>query len=447
MTISRKSPLLEKLSGRNIGILGLGIENFALVKFLLSKKVDCHITICDERNSKKLGERYEVLRRRKQISWKIGPKANRDLHGFDLLFRSPGWPLFDHSLIEAWEEGVHVSSAMRLFFDLCPTKNIIGVTGTKGKGTTASLIYHILKSARRRVWLGGNIGIAPFDFINKIKKDDFVVLELSSFQLEDMEESPYIGVITNFFPEHQSSGDPNNPNFHRSLASYWRAKSNIIKWQKADGKAVVNKKLSAKLKQDKYKGKTFFYEKMENVSTQLPGEHNKENIAAAVKAAKLAGVNETSIFKAVSTFKGLPHRLKLVKKIGGKSYYDDSFATTPESAITALRSVSDPIVLLAGGAEKDSDFSELANMIVKKVKFLVLFKGDATPRLKDAVINAGFKASNIRTARDMEEAVSVAKEFSEKGDSILLSPACASFGMFKNYKERGDLFIKEVGKT
>ena len=354
--------------------------------------------------------------------------------------------MFDHSLIEAWEEGVHITSPMKFFFDLCPTNNIIGVTGTKGKGTTSSMIYHILKSARKRVWLGGNIGIAPFEFINKIRKDDFVVLELSSFQLEDMEESPRIAVITNFSPEHQSSGDPNNPNHHRSLAAYWRAKTNIFKWQKSDGKAVINKKLATKVKTEKYKGRAYYFDKIEDIKTNLLGEHNQENIAAAFAAAKLAGVKEKAIRKAISNFKSLPHRIRLVKKSQGVSFYDDSFATIPEAAITALKCFDKPIILLAGGAEKDSDFSSLAKAIKKKVKFLVLLKGDATMRLKDAVIDAGFKVTDIRTARDMAEAIKVAKEFSAKGDIILLSPACASFGMFKNYKDRGEQFIREAGR-
>jgi len=463
--------ILSKLHNKKICILGLGIENYALVRFLLGKKVKCEITICDARSKKELGEKHTVIARtpvaagersnpvnitRKtgsprrfaprddiNIKWRLGKNYDQDLNQFNIIFRSPGCPLFNPNLLKAKKAGVEVSSPMKLFFALCPTKNIIGVTGTKGKGTTACLIYHVLKKAGKHVWLGGNIGVAPFEFISKIKKNNWLVLELSSFQLEDMTVSPKIAVITNFYKEHLAPADPNNPNYHKTLAGYWRAKLNIVKWQRKSDFAVINRKL--KVKKPKIKSKIIYFTKS-NLPSKLIGEHNKENIAAAAEVAKIVGVKQDIIKKAVASFNGLEHRLEYIKTIKGVRYYNDSFATTPESTITALKSFNQPIVLLAGGAEKKSDFQKLAKEIKKRVKFVVLLKGDATFRLKKKLLKNGFAKNQMKLICNIKDAVRVARKKADKGDVVLLSTACASFGMFKNYKERGELFKREVGR-
>jgi UDP-N-acetylmuramoylalanine--D-glutamate ligase len=444
---------LQDLKNKKIAILGLGIENQALVNFLLKKKTICEITICDKRSKEELGDKYKEFvetRHGASVQWKLGEDFNKDLYEFDILFRSPGWPILCPGIQEAVNKfplppfnkgGIIVSSPMKLFFDLCPTNNIIGVTGTKGKGTTSSLIYHILKTAKKRVWLGGNIGVAPFSFIDKIKKNDWVVLELSSFQLEDMKVSPKISVMTNFSPEHLAPADPNNPNYHRNLKSYWEAKMNIFINQKRGYLATANKKLKSKIK--KLKSKIIYFDKY-NLKSNLVGEHNKENIAAAILAVGPAKIKIEIIKKAIESFKGLEHRIEFVKEIDGVKYYNDTFATTPEAAITALKSFLSPIVLLAGGADKGSDFKKLALEIKKRVKFLILLDGVATPKIKKELLKIKFSAKNIKLVYNIKEAVRVAKKNADTGDIILLSPACASFGMFKNYKERGKLFKKEI---
>ena len=238
---------LKMLNNKKIAILGLGIENLALIRYLLKHKIKAEITICDKREEvKNTGLRVKPAMTNAgpgmtKINWQLGKNYNKNLEKFEVLFRSPGWPITP--LAPLVRGGVQLSSPMKMFFELCPTKNIIGVTGTKGKGTTASLIYEILKAAGKRVWLGGNIGIAPFAFIGKIKQTDWVVLELSSFQLEDMAVSPHIAVITNLYSEHLAPADPNNPNFHKSLKEYYNAKLNIIKLQTEDDKAVLNYEL------------------------------------------------------------------------------------------------------------------------------------------------------------------------------------------------------------
>ncbi|OGM89836.1 hypothetical protein A3J77_00540, partial [Candidatus Wolfebacteria bacterium RBG_13_41_7] len=332
-------------------MLGLGAENFALIKFLLMKRIKCEITICDTKSLKELTAKYKYLADKKNISWKLGKDEIKRLDGFDVIYRSPGWPVADPAIKEAVKLGVKLSSPINLFFRLCPTKNIIGVTGTKGKGTTSTLIYEILKASGRRAWLGGNIGIAPFSFLDKIKKNDWVVLELSSFHLEDIRFSPYIAVITNIYHEHLAPADPHNPNYHKSVKTYWSAKANILKFQNSHDRAIINRKL--KKRNLKYgHGKRIFFDKSKLVS-KLAGEHNKENIAAAVLAAKSAGVANRIIEKVVASFNGLEHRLELVKTVNGSKYYNDSFATTPESTIIAINSFKEPVILIAGGAEKN----------------------------------------------------------------------------------------------
>lgn len=426
-------------------MLGLGMENEALVRFLLKKRIDCSITICDQRSKARLGDRYKKLAKR-GVSWKLGTAAVSHLDGFDVLFRSPGWPLFDPAVQEAEDKGISVTSPMRLFFELCPTGDIVGVTGTKGKGTTASLTAHILKKAGKRVWLGGNIGVAPFSFIDKIYATDWVVLELSSFQLEDMGTSPHIGIITNFYKEHLAAADPQNRNYHRSMIAYWRAKLNIIKWQKRGDRAVVNVGLKTRIEKEDLKSKITYFNRSD-LATSLPGDHNRENIAAAAEVAAIAGVKQDIIEKAVAGFRGLPHRLERVRIYKGVDYYNDSFATTPESAITALNAFDRPIILIAGGAEKDSDFRGLARSIKKRAIFVVLLDGEATPRLKKELLQAKYPARQMKKAASMAEAVRFARKQAEPDDIVLLSPACASFGMFKNYKQRGDAFKQEAKKN
>ena len=431
--------ILKNLQNKKIAILGLGLENLALVKYLLKHRVKCEITICDKREDIKVKMQNAGLRIESamaSLQWQLGEAYNKNLDKFDILFRAPGWPLSCPGIKMAGKKGVKISSPMKLFFDLCLNKNIIGVTGTKGKGTTASLIYEILKLAGKKVWLGGNIGIAPFAFMDKIKKNDWVVLELSSFQLEDMAASPRIAVLTNLYPEHLKPADPNNPNFHKTLKNYYAAKLNIARWQKAGDYFIANYNFPTK-------GKKVYFKKSE-LPSKLIGEHNKENVAAAVAVAKIIGIKSEIIKKAVANFKGLEHRLEFVKEIGGVKYYDDSFATTPESTMIALKSFTAPIVLLLGGADKGADFNQLAKEIKKRCKFVVLLAGQATPRIKKELLKIGYKDNKMALADNIKKAAALARAEARSGEVILLSTACASFGMFKNYKERGDLFKNSV---
>lgn len=416
---------LQKLNGKRIALLGFGLDNQALLALLKKQKIKAEITIKDAKQDP--------------------DKFNQNLYQFNFLFRSPGWPLFCPGIQEAIKKGqTEISSPLNLFFALCPTKNIIGVTGTKGKGTTASLIYKILQDAGKKVWLGGNIGVSPLLFLDKIQATDYVILELSSFQLEDLKYSPRISVITNLYKEHLAPADPNNPNYHLSYNKYWRAKLNIA-LGKENKYLIANKNLSKKLKNIKFPGKLRYFS-ASNLPTKLIGDYNQDNIGAAFAVAKILKIKTPTIKTSVARFGNLEHRLEFVKEIKGVKYFDNSFSTTPESTILDLKSFTAPIIQIAGGADKGANFSKLAKVIKNKVKFLILLPGQATPRLKKDLTNLKFPSKKISEVKDMEKAVSLAKQKATPGDIVLLSTACASFGIFKNYKERGDLFKKYVRK-
>jgi UDP-N-acetylmuramoylalanine--D-glutamate ligase len=416
---------LQNLNGKKIALLGLGLDNQALLALLKQQKIKVDITIKDARQD---------------------PKGfNKNLYKFDILFRSPGWPLFCPGITEALKKGqTVVSSPLNVFLKLCPSKNIIGVTGTKGKGTTASLIYQILKDAGKKVWLGGNIGVSLLTFLNKIKPTDYVVLELSSFQLEDLRFSPRISVITNLYKEHLAPADPNNPNYHHSFNGYWQAKLNIAK--KPENKYLIaNKSLASKLKKEKISGKLIFFT-TSSLPSKLVGSYNQQNIGAALEVAKILKIKESQAKKTIANFGNLEHRLEFVKEINGVKYFDNSFSTTPESTVLDLKSFISPIIQIAGGADKGANFKDLAKTIKAKVKFLILLPGKGTLKIKKELQTVKFPKEKIKEVTDMAEAVKIAEQKASTGDIVLLSTACASFGIFKNYKERGDLFKKYVRK-
>ncbi|PIT93693.1 UDP-N-acetylmuramoyl-L-alanine--D-glutamate ligase [Candidatus Falkowbacteria bacterium CG10_big_fil_rev_8_21_14_0_10_43_11] len=444
---------LDRLKNKRICFLGFGIENQALLKFLLKNKVKADITVCDARTITPSLRSFPSSRNTAGVGvreWRLGKNYDKDLEKYDIIFRIAGYPLFAKNIIKAMIKGVEIRSATKLFFDLCPTKNIIGVTGTKGKGTTASLIYAILKSAfakaaadkdaKRKIYFGGNIGTPMFSFFDKIKTNDWVVLELSSFQLEDLRRSPRVAVFTNFFPDHLAAADPLNPNYHKNLITYWDAKANIFSHQSPRNILIANKILCPEIERKRPRGKVIYFDKS-NLKTPLIGEHNKRNIAAAALAAQAAGVSQKIIAAAVKKFKGLEHRLEFVAAKNDARYYNDSFSTAPDTAIIAIAAFrSHAIILIAGGSDKGSDFSALAGEIKKSVKYLILLPGKGTEKIKRALKK--IKYQNIGLAGNMAQAVERAKKMSMAGDIILLSPACASFGIFKNYKDRGAQFKK-----
>lgn len=436
----------QKINLKNIALLGLGKDNLALLYLFEKHKAPVTITICDFRQKDKLPK---LKLKNIKLFYQLGASFNTNLEKFDILYRSPGWPLNCPGIRAAYKlnKKIEVTSALNFFFDLCPSKNIIGVSGTKGKGTTATLIYKILKSAyknKREVFLGGNIGIAPLSFLEKIKTNDYVVLELSSFQLEDLKHSPKIALLTNLFPEHLAPADPNNPNYHSSLNSYFKAKLNIAKGP-SNKFLIANLSLKDSLEKLKLEKDIIYFSKSE-LKTKLVGDYNKENIAASVALAKLLKIKPSVYEPVIAKFGNLEHRLRLVAKKADVKYYNNSFSTTPESSILDLKSFSGGIIQIAGGADKGASFKNLAKTILEKTSHLILLPGKGSEKIAKELEKIKFPKVRLHFATSMESAVNKAFKLSKPHDIVLLSTACASFGIFKNYKERGELFEKYVNK-
>ena len=354
---------IKELTNKKIFFLGLGIENLALINFLAGQKITADFTVGDHRLKKDLAGKFSRLKT--PVTAVLGKNYDHQLENYDIIFRSPGYPLSSIKLIKAQKKGVIVSSPVNLFLENCPTKNTIAVTGTKGKGTTASLIQKILLADCRQSYLGGNIGVAPFDFFKKLTPTSWVILELSSFQLEDLTVSPKIFVLTNFFAEHLAPADIYNPNFHKNLNSYWLAKLKGASLNDNKNILVANWSLKSQLQSAGLNAKILYFQRSA-LKTKLLGEHNRENIAAAEMVAKILKINPKSAACAVAGFKSLEHRLEFVKKIRGVDFYNDSFATTEESAMTALNSFSQPVILFLGGADKGAGFGNRHGINVKR---------------------------------------------------------------------------------
>lgn len=352
-----------------------------------------------------------------------------------------------------------------MLIKMCPAK-VIGVTGSDGKTTTTSLINAILKHAGYKTWLGGNIGIPLFTKLNEIEKEDIVVLELSSFQLMGMEISPSISVITNITPNHL--------NIHKDYEEYIEAKKNIFKYQNENGILVLNydNEITRNCAKEA-NGKVIFFsskEKLENgyivdngiikecedkirkhvldaKDVKLRGVHNYENICTALAATKTL-VNQDKAVEAIKEFNSVEHRLELVKQIDGVKWYNDSVSSSPTRTIAGLNSYDEPIVLIAGGYDKNLDYTPIAKPIIQKVKCLILLgqtSGKIFDAVKEELENQG-KELPIYMCTTLKQTIDVAKKEAKSGDVVLFSPASASFDLFKNFADRGNQFKKLVNE-
>jgi len=438
---------------KKIAVLGLGIEGEDVCRYLIRQGVK-DITVFDQK-AEEIEDKINELR---ITNYELGPDYLKNgLREFDVIFRSPAFRLSLPEIVEAKKSGAIITSATKLFFDLCPAK-IIGVTGTKGKGTTSSLIYEILKKAGKKIFLAGNIGEPMLTLLPKLNKENWVVLELSSFQLQDLEKSPHIAVVLFITSEHLD--------YHSSVEEYIQAKANLVRWQKELDFAILNadnqtsssfasltpakvyyfsrgKKVEGAFIKD---GQIYLFDNLIGSTSKLKilGVHNWENICAASVAAFLAGADLNSVKKVVFNFRGLEHRLEFVREIGGIKFYNDSFSTTPETTIAAIKSFFQPIILIAGGSEKGSDYTQLGKEISQSSTKTIILIGKTAKKIKKVVQKSGFRGKIIYKPGGMKEIVKKAFAEAQKGDVILLSPACASFDMFKNYKDRGWQFKKYV---
>lgn len=426
---------VSEYQGKRVAILGYGDEGKSAYDFF--SKAGASIDLFDEYSSDKHPKNTTVS---SADQW--------DLDDYDLVIRSPG--LSPHRI----KTTATITSVTKLFFELCPAQ-IIGVTGTKGKGTTSTLIADILKSAGKKAHLLGNIGKPALDMLDEIASDDLVVYEISSFQLWDMDLSPHVAVVLMVEPEHLD--------VHEDLDDYLDAKSNISKHQTADDVTIVHpfnekservamngvgvkKKFMASDSARIKVGELVVGDKviMQTEDFGLVGPHNRENICAAVSAAWEFTQDVEAIKSAVTGFKGLEHRLELVRDFDGVRYYNDSFATTPGATIAALNSFDEAEVLILGGSDKQADYTDLAEAISVHTNIRgVILIGEMSEEIDKALKSFDYdKAAKIEG--DIGEIVSKAKELANDGDVVLLSPACASFDMFENYKQRGKLFKKAV---
>lgn len=407
----------SKVSAKT-AILGFGIEGQDLKKYLEKK-----------------GKTVDIL------DQKLDKDYLSNLSKYDLIYRSPGVYRFLPEIVEAEKKGAEISSAINVFFEKCPGK-VIGVTGTKGKGTTSTLIYSILINAGKDVYLAGNIGTSYLSILPKLNKDSIVIMELSSFQLIDLKRSPDIAVILNITSDHMD--------WHKSQEEYLEAKKNIVKNQGKDDYAVINEEYeSSKSFAKETKAKVVFFskgnlEKEFREDLKLRGAHNLENIAASVAAARVLDIDDDIIEKTVKEFKGLEHRLELIGEAGGVKFYNDSFATGPQPTIAAINSFDEDITLILGGSDKGLDYSELQKEIQSKknVKNLILI-GDIGEK-----IGGSIKGKNIIKLgkTSMKTIVKKAYKATKKGGVVIFSPAAASFDMFENYKDRGNQFKENVRK-
>ncbi len=433
---------IEELKQHKIGILGFGQEGQAVLKYLTNNGLTA--TIFDQKD----GDNYLD-----------------DISECTLLFRSPGIWRKHPKILEAEKNGSIITSQTKWFFDQSPAK-IIGVTGTKGKGTTSSLIFEILKANGRTpdkdVYLTGNIGkIQPLEFLDNTTSETIVVYELSSFQLQDLTVSPHIGVCLMVTQDHLDH--------HSHLEEYHFAKSSISAFQGPDDLCIYNadyeasakigkmgsgKKLAVSSKKKPEFGafiidntiSLIFPDGIEEINCaerKLRGVHNLENIAAASLVGKALGIDLNTITTAVNGFAGLEHRLQLVAEKDGVKYYNDSISTVPETTVAAINSFTEPIHLLLGGSDKGSDYTEMVKSLIQRKNVAeIILLGKTGNKIKQLLEQENSPIPMHGPYTDLAEAMNQIKQTAKSGEVVLLSPASASFDMFKSYADRGNQFVK-----
>lgn len=409
---------------KKVAIIGYGLEGKSLFLYLKKDK-NLEITVLAD------DEKTKVPRGVKKV---LGKRYLDNLSDFDLAYRSPGVP---YNLAEIQKNKKRVSSLTNLFFEVAKEKKakIIGITGSAGKTTTAELLFKILKSAGKKVFIGGNIGINALSLLKKMDSESLVVLELSSFQLQDLRRSPEVAIILDIFEEHLDK--------HKSFSEYLSAKKNIANHQNKSDAVIffAEDKFSKNLASGSEGKKIPIMEKdweHLNYSLLLPGEFNRKNVMAARAAAKYFGVREEIIRRSAENFKGLPHRVEFVKKIKGVNYYNNSKGTNIGSAISGIDAFNEEKIVLAGGHSKNLDFSPLVKRLMKKDVESAIFFGESANELSRISKRMGLKKFYI--ASKMGEAVKIAAKIARPGMMVLLSPATSSFDEFKNYEERGNVF-------
>ena len=445
------------VAGKNITVIGIGISNLPLIKYLVS--LGANVTACDRRSAEDLGENYTELEKL-GVKFNLGDGYLNNLSG-DMIFKTPGMRYDGPELLKAKENGSIVTSEMEVFFEVCPS-HIIAVTGSDGKTTTTTLIHKMMTDAGYKTWLGGNIGNPLLTDTEKMKENDWVILELSSFQLHTMRKSPEIAVITNISPNHLD--------MHKDYKEYIDAKKNIMLYQNEGDTLIVNadnqvtadigKSANGAVKYFSRNGMADVYldgniikrgivEILNIKDIKIPGMHNVENYMAAI-AAVSGLVSKDVIVNVAKTFGGVEHRIELVRTLDGVKYYNSSIDSSPNRTINTLRVFPNKVIMIAGGKDKGIPYDEIGPALAEHVKVLILIgaTSDKIQEALDAEINKTGNGKDIEVIRatSYENAVNTARSKAHDGDVVLLSPASTSFDMFRNFEERGNLFKKIVNE-
>ena len=442
-------------TGKKIVIIGMGKTGIAVARFLGKKRAK--VTVTDEKPVDQWGDEFKQIAKKKWLE--IGDYNARILKGASMIVPSPGVPPGNDLLVEAQKKNIPVISEIELAYWFLKVP-VIAVTGTNGKTTTATLLGEILKCSGKKTFVGGNIGNPLIEYVEGSQKEDFIVAEISSFQLQWIEKfRPFIAVLLNITCDHI--------NYHGSFAEYRRIKARVFSNQTKADFAILN---AADPEQEgiakiiraqiiKFSSKSVLQKgvfiKNNNIILRMPGAneeqyplsiinlpglHNVENVMAAIMAARFCGCSQENIIAAVAAFRGLSHRIEFVGEKNSIKFYDDSKGTNVGSVMRALETFARPVILLLGGRDKDGDFETLKPLLAAKAKKVILF-GEARNRIASVI---GKDMPALKKAK-LREAIESAYENAQPGDIILLSPGCASFDEFANYKERGNFFKDVVG--
>lgn len=453
----------QQFKGKKITVMGLGIlgRGLGYTKFLAECGADLIVT--DLKTKEQLTTSVKALSKFKNIKFVLGEHRLEDFRGRDMVIKLAGVPLDSIYIQEAKKNnpegkgfsngaGIPVEMDVSLFAKCAPEVMIIGITGTRGKSMTTTLIYEILKQniKDRQVFPGGNLrGVATLPLLKKVKAGDIVVCELDSWQLQgfgDAKISPHISVFTSFMPDHM--------NYYKdSMEKYFDDKVNIFKYQKKGDFLIIRPGMKEFINKKDVKGKLSIVNKKDvsNWKFSVPGNHHRENLACAVDVAKVLGIPESKIKKTVENFKGLEGRMQLLRIYKGIKIYNDNNATTPEATIAGIEALSDirksdflNIILICGGATKNLPLDNFIKAINKYCKAVIMIPGTGTEQLKNSLGLTRRTKVNYIEGKDLKDIVKNSLGLALRGDIILFSPAFASFGMFNNEYERNDLFIKII---
>jgi len=426
-------------NGKKVTVLGLGLLGKGLGDVVFLARCGAIVTVTDLKTTAELAPSVAVLRKYKNVRFVLGEHKFSDFENCDFIVKAQGVPLNSPYIAHARKHKIPVRMDDELFLEFAP-KNItvIGVTGTRGKTTTATLIHHILtKVYGKKVHLAGNIrGVATLALLSKVKPGEVIVLELSSWQLQGFHEmriSPHIAVFTNFMDDHM--------NYYSSRKEYFYDKSAIFAYQKKNDICIVGENIATKIKTKGKKIVTTRSDVPKNWKVSIPGEHNLENIASAIAVANALKIPAAKIKAGVESFHAVHGRLELLKTYRGVKIYNDNSSATPESTITALRAVGTKnknVVIVIGGADKGLDVKPLIKELNTFVKAVVILLGTGTEKNRELFQQIKCETVEVKS---LTEAVSHALSLSQKGDTFLFSPAFASFGMFTNVYDRGDQFV------